>query len=214
MNEELKDAFAALSEGAVPRDDCPPPERLWDTLQGELSDDERRDVVDHLASCPTCAEAWRLARELVPDASQPLARRGYTRFWQHPVLAAAAAGGLLLVGIGIYRASISGSEPEPGFRTGAQDEIRSLLPEAEPLSRDNCVLRWTSGPDGTRYDLQVTTEDLKTVITARSLEAPEFRIPEENLMDVEAGGKLLWQVRAILPDGERLDSRTFVSVLQ
>ena len=80
------DAFlaAALRSGgehAHPRGDCPPAQRLWDAVRLDVPTDERLRIIDHLAECPTCAEAWQLAGELAaaeraatgePAAESPL----------------------------------------------------------------------------------------------------------------------------------------------
>lgn len=64
MNEddELRYLFARAFETATPSDECPAPEDLLDALQGSVPEEERLAVVDHLAVCAVCAEAWRLAK--------------------------------------------------------------------------------------------------------------------------------------------------------
>lgn len=62
--DPLRDAFRSLADGASPSPGCPPASRLWDAQQGDVSPEEARQLMDHVASCPSCAQAWRLAREL------------------------------------------------------------------------------------------------------------------------------------------------------
>jgi hypothetical protein len=61
VDDRLRYLFARAFEGALPTDECPAPERLLDAASGALDAEERAAVVDHMAICPVCAEAWRLA---------------------------------------------------------------------------------------------------------------------------------------------------------
>lgn len=62
MDDRLRFLFAKSFERALPTDDCPPPERLLDAVQARLPTDALAAVLDHLAVCPVCAEAWRIAQ--------------------------------------------------------------------------------------------------------------------------------------------------------
>jgi hypothetical protein len=84
------------------------------------------------------------------------------------------------------------------------------VPEGRPLPRSQCVLRWSPGRPGSRYDVRVATEALEPVATGRGLGVAEYRVPDEALASLPGGTKLLWQVEALLPDGSRWTSPTFV----
>lgn len=75
-DDELRAAFASLPpDQAGP---CPPAERLWDAIEGDLAVEERRAVVDHLSVCAGCAARWRSARRL--GARPPSVARALRRF--------------------------------------------------------------------------------------------------------------------------------------
>ncbi len=76
------------------------------------------------------------------------------------------------------------------------------------MPRDLFVLRW-SGPQGTLYDLRITTEDLSPLDAARSLAVSEYQVPEDKLRGLESGSVLLWQVIPLLPEQNRWDLKTF-----
>lgn len=59
--DDLRLAFAGALNGRVDMIGCPPAEDVWDAFHGVLAPERRRQVVDHTATCPMCAEAWRLA---------------------------------------------------------------------------------------------------------------------------------------------------------
>ena len=67
--DPLREAFRSLADGAGPAAGCPPASRLWDAQQGDVPPEEARRLMDHAASCPSCAQAWRLARELDEGAA-------------------------------------------------------------------------------------------------------------------------------------------------
>ena len=101
----------------------------------------------------------------------------------------------------------------PLFRDSERLAIRSLVPESIPLSRARCVLRWSGGPAGTRYNVEVATERLEIVDRARDLDRPEYLVPAKALAALPPGARLLWQVELRAPDGSRLTSPTFVNRL-
>lgn len=213
--ETLRRAFAAAG-GAPPRDgaDCPQPERIWAAARGALHGAERDALLDHVASCSACAEDWRLALELmrgerggatVLPMRRPLARR-----WA-PLVPAVAAAALLVV-VGVDMKERRDERVVVAMRGDEQGAIQSLIDE--PLPRDRALLRW-SGPPGAVYDVSVRTEDLGTELArARGLTAPEYLIPRDKLATVPAGAKIVWQIEAALPEGERQSSPTFVTELR
>lgn len=60
-DDHLRLLFASAFANGRPADDCPSPEALLDALQQRDTPEERAARIDHLAACPVCAEAWRLA---------------------------------------------------------------------------------------------------------------------------------------------------------
>jgi hypothetical protein len=214
--ERFRAALRALGEQAAPRADCPAPHVLWEAVRTELPVERRREVVDHVAGCPVCAEAWRLAIELDPDPRPAAATPA--RSWLASVLqphrfvplaaavAVAVAVALLLRG--------PTAPVDPSYRDAGPAAIRSLIHEDEPLPRTALRLRWSPGPEGSLYDVRVTTESLETVTAAQGLRDAELLVPESALFSLPAGSRLFWQVQVRLPDGERRDSRTFITRLQ
>lgn len=213
--ERLREGFAA-DRGAPRPDACPPPERIWRAARGELGPRDVRGVVEHVAACGECAEAWRLARAFEEEAAgeegaarpvAPAARRP-ARFapW-----AAAAAAALALVAGGLWWSERpTGPAPETVYRQGAEVTIHSEVPEGRALPRDHAVLTWSGAPDGSTYDLSVSTEDLRALDRAEGLEEPEYTVPAKAFDGVAQGAKVLWRVEAHLPDGRTVASPTFV----
>jgi hypothetical protein len=202
-DESLRREFAALGARALPLPDCPDPERIFAAVRGELEATGVRALLDHVAGCGSCAEDWRLARELmesVPAApARPARRPGGWAALPAAAAVVAAVSALLL-----------GPNSSP-YRDGNVVAIRSLLEESRPLTRRSLVLRWTPGPKGSRYDVLVATSALAPLFSARGLEVPELAVPEQALAGLPKGAKLLWRVEATLPEGVRAASATFVA---
>lgn len=210
--ERLRRAFAEPGPAPDP-DDCPSPETIWEAVRGELPPDEIRAVVEHTATCPACAEDWRIAaafeeelralRSETEEAAAPQPAIAWRRMW----IAAAAA--LVLTVLGLQTRSWLGENQPPAYRNEGSTAIRTLVPEGAALPRQAFDLKWSPVPGALSYDLLVSTETLQTVADARGLTAPQYRIPESALADLSSGTKLYWHVEAALPEGGRVASRTF-----
>jgi hypothetical protein len=202
-DDRTREAFWARSAPAQGTD-CPAAERLWDAAHGGLARRDLEVVVEHVAGCGACAEAWRLALELRDEVAQPPATSPPA--WHRWLPLAAAAGLLLAVGL-LFRPVLQA--PEPGYREPNGSTVRSLVAEERPLARDHFELRWSAGPPGARYDVSVTDEGFTEVMRVRGLAEPRLLVPGSALADLPPGARVLWQVRMALPDGEVRRSATF-----
>lgn len=225
--ESLRSAFAAHNYETPDPDLCPEPDRLWSAVQGELLVAERLKVIEHTGVCSTCAEEWRLAKDLSDQGllqssavsstvgsdtdSKPeekvLSGLGRFRRVVAPLAGLAAAAMLMWVVV-----SPPQSDP-PAFRAGESSTIESLLPTDEPLTREDCVLRW-SAEEGAVYSVLVSDADLVVLSQEEDLTESEYRVAPERLEHLAAGTELYWQVTAVLPDGSSRASKTFVHRLE
>jgi hypothetical protein len=221
-DQNLRKAFAALPVDARADGTCPDSEHIWAAIEARIPVAERRRLVLHMADCPSCAEAWRLAvrmgatppghwRVFVDRMREGI--QGFTEaIWQHHRGLAAAATAVVVVVVSVMFVNPEitgpGTTEIQGFRG-----IEAVVALDQPLSRQECWLRW-SGVEGARYDLRVTNESLDVVATAQGLEETEYFLPEQDLAGVAPGERLLWLVEATLSSGERIPSRTFVSALR
>jgi len=222
------------SEPASP---CPESDKIWDALAGSLRQPDLNALVRHTAVCPACAEQWRLAHELgaMQERGAQVVELAPQRARHIPVLAL-AAGLVLLIGLGLFLwqwqapkpsapapvAPVISREPPgspatgsaPGYRTGEQLSISSLVSESRPVSRGACRLAWTPGPSGTRYSIMVTTTEMQELDRAENLTSSSYLVPPATLAGLSAGTRLMWQVHALLPGGERIVSPTFFVTLE
>jgi hypothetical protein len=213
--EDLRRAFTAPG-GTPPRpEDCPAPETIWAAVHGELPPGPLREVVDHTATCPACAEDWRLAvvaeREAAPAAEVNVGRAAppllYPRRWIRlaPLAAAAAAIVLLVVGLPLVH-----HDGEPTYR--GQEKVVSQLEKGEVLPRGNCLLVW-KGPRGATYEVEVRTLT-GTILTKGGIHTLHYQVPESKLADIRPGTRLEWQVTATLPGEAPLRSEPFTFTLR
>ncbi|HEX5042892.1 MAG TPA: hypothetical protein VFV75_08290 [Candidatus Polarisedimenticolaceae bacterium] len=211
MIEDLRGPFLDRS-GVVPP--CPPAEALWDAAHGRGDRAGREAIAAHLAACPACASSWRLAQEL---REQPMAapagggRLGSRLLW---ALAAVAAGAVLLVSPLRERFREGGTEAPVVYRAPGAGEPVSEISDLSVLPREAFVLRWSGGPPGTRWDLEVSDASLRPLHQAGGLTAPTQRVPADALASLPSGATVLWQVRARLPDGRVLVSETWRARLE
>lgn len=210
----LKETFQALGETSQRELSPEEIDRVWRAVSGELPAEARRDLVDRMAGDPALAEAWRSAQELSRAAAAGAAREErvpWRAAWRASWLAAAA---VLIAGIGIAIVYQRSSLRDDTFRDPGHYVVESLVQPDVTLPRDAFRLRWTPGPPDTRYQVTVTTEDLRVLATIQGLTAPELTLDGRRLSDVAPGARVLWQVMAALPGGESVASRTFVARVQ
>jgi hypothetical protein len=93
-------------------------------------------------------------------------------------------------------------------------EIRSALGDATALPRDRFMLRWTPGPRGTIYDIEVATTDLRLLSRQMALTSTEYLVSAEALAGVAAKETIAWRIHATLPDGRVVNSMTFFNSVQ
>jgi hypothetical protein len=212
-DDDLREGWFSLSEGATPGPDCPGAERLMEAIEGALDPTITREIVDHTSTCASCAEAWRLARELIresePEAEEAPVRevRGWAAYRRYVIAAAAAI--VALVGVGVLQDIW---DDDPIYR-GSENDPQSLV-ERDSLPREDFLLRWTPGPEGSRYRVEVLTEDLEPVAASEGLRTPEFEVSGELLRELPSGAALLWQVEVELPTGQPVSSATFTTRIE
>ncbi len=211
----LRDAFMTGGWDA-PADGCPDQGTLWDSAAGTLDPEADEAVLLHLARCGACAASWRLAHEMIsPGVAEntpvvPLGAHRRHPPWRRPALLAAAA--VVAAGLGLTTALlVHRGQPafEPVYREQAAATTLQADPETLQLSRTNCLLRWTPGPEGTRYDLTVTDDDLSLLYTRKGLVNSQVLVPPEAIPPGTAA--ILWRITAHLPTGGVISSPTFRS---
>jgi hypothetical protein len=227
--DRLRAAFAEPDEADEPRcpDRCPSQAEIWAGVHGELSPGRLREVVEHLASCSPCAEAWRVALilerpegALGAEGTPPKVSAGTSAArraprpkpsWRLYGTLAAAAAAVFAVVLGIHDLRRGEVPPAVFAERGGPAEphtaARWLTPSEAALPRDGARLRW-SGPPGASYDLNVELVDEQgaakpiPIATPRGLTATEYTLAARDLARLPAGAPLRAALTAHLPDGQ------------
>jgi len=207
--DRLRAAFAE-PDGDPPQPElCPSTEEIWAGVHGELALARLRDVVEHLASCSSCAEAWRIALLLErPETAAAAEEAGSAEDAPAGALAAAAAAAVLAVGLGVH---FSGERDGPTIvaqRGGSEPRTATqwLTTKDAALPRSGARLLWR-GPPGASYDLTVGLVDERgiappiSIAAAHGLTAAEYTLPARALERLPAGADLHATLTAHLPDG-------------
>src|SRR5688572_11496698 len=158
-------------------------------------------LLDHVSRCAECTEAWRLAMEL---GARPVEVEAQSRrpAWR----SALAASIVLAAGFATYLA-LPVKQGMPEYRDAAEPLApRSLVTGSLP--RDQFVLRWTPGPQGSTYSVRLSTADLAMLFEQQNVASPELSVPAAALTQVKSGEPLLWQVEVRLPGGQQIPSET------
>jgi len=211
--QSWKDAVVALPPDGCDTAACPDPDRIWSAVRGELAPDEFGRLADHAAACPACALAWQLAEKGSTEIGRPQIRSD-RRPWRAWYGVAAA---MLVAAVAL---AIQFRQPEqapvtspPEYRAPVDEAVHSELTDGAALPRNDCTLRW-SGPAGATFDIKVADENFQAVYRETGLAGSTFTVPPEALQGIPAGGVIVWQVEAVLPDGTRKLSRTFRATVE
>lgn len=187
---------------------CPPASLLLASARGEAARGEDEAVLDHAASCGACSAAWRIGREMhlsEGKLAEIRAPRSRAVWW-----AAAAAAVILVALVPAILRKAPGTAPV--LRAPREIAITALSDPSLP--RDAFLLRWGGVPEGSRFDLRITTADLDPILVASGLERAELEVPAQRLESVEPGDGVMWRVTARLPDGRTAESVTFTTLVQ
>lgn len=214
LEQRFRDALPDTGER-----DCPPAHAFWAAAAGELPFDQVRALVDHGARCVRCAEAWRILAdvrraavesdtvEADPPPPVPVGPAAPARAWARrralvPLALSALAATVVWT---VLRPPPPGA-PAVERGNGAGTTLRAESPPVQPANE--ALLRWSEVPGASSYNVTVLTPDLVVVHQAVGVSARELRLPE-GVRRRAAGGGLLWNVDAVLPDGRTVASPTF-----
>jgi hypothetical protein len=216
-SDDLEQRFRAALPDADDGD-CPPADAYWAAAAGELPFEQVRALVDHGATCARCAEAWRIladvrraagsadAAETVPAAHPVLGpARSRVRLRTRTLLPLAISA-MAAVGLWVVLRPPSVRPPPVERGGGNAPTMRAESPEVQP-ARD-ALLRWSEVPGATSYNVTVLTPDLVVLHQAVGISGRQLPLPE-GVRQKAAGGEVLWNVDAVMPDGRTVASPTF-----
>ena len=215
--EELTRLRAAFSSGDWPARSqrCPEADLLWASAAGTLDRSADKGVFLHLSQCQECSAVWKIAREMLAEDEAPgapvIAFDDHVNrpIWRRTPALAAAASLLIGAGLGAYWMMEPKVPSQPVYREQRESNDIQASEESRRVSREACRLRWSGGPDGSRWDLVITTSDLDVLEDVKNLDRPEYLLSPEKLP--QGGSKILWRVTAHLPDRRTVSSRTFTT---
>ena len=195
---------------------CPDDEVLWQAARGELDAESLAPILDHVAGCASCTESWRMALAIGEEAGLAAASN-VVPFYRRPVVwgLVAVAASLLIVSLFVPGILDSGTAvPADEFRDASSVALESLLDETVAWAPNDVTLRWSPGPEGTLYTVELADANLDVLGRSEQTDRPEYRVPAETLAGQPAGSTVYWRVDAVVPDGTRVRSAVFLLRLQ
>lgn len=226
-NDELTRLRAAFAEPALSAirapepAACPASDRIWLAVRGELPADELREIVDHLADCPSCAEDWRIAMVFEEEARaaavaqpQPLRAVRAARFHSMRYRAWTAVAATILVAVVGFR--MWPPKPAPYRSAGGPARVESLVEKDAALPADRFLLRWKGVPEAASYDVKILTLDetaTPKILEQTRVTDTHYQVPESDLAGLRPGAKILWTVIPVSKDGGRLQPLTSTAYL-
>ena len=214
--ERLRRAFTTVAETPDSDEHTPDPGRIWQAVRGELTATEIEEMADRASRSPETAAAWRLAAEFSReldgqsvDSVVPIERRRPVR-WALGLAAAA----VVLIGIALPLYHSFSPDPIPAFRAIDNFEVTTDLVMGTALDRNVFELRWTPTGEGSLYEIVITNADLAVLDRASFLEEASYLVPSTALAGLEEGDEVWWKIDATRPDGTRVSSPTFVTMVR
>jgi len=218
-DERMREAFGSGPRTSVASSgSCPDDSTVWAAARGELPGEQTRKLIDHSLHCARCADSWAAAAAMLgalgetsAGTGDPPARAGARRPSRTITflgLAAAAALAFVLLPLALREDAPVGP-PDEYREPPSSTRIRSEIDESAPMPRDAFVLRWSGMPEGSRYVVEVATEDLTVIHRATELDRPEYVVPAAALIGVPSGATVLWRIEAVVPGGGRVESPVF-----
>jgi hypothetical protein len=197
---------------------------MWAVATGEIVGDDARAILERIVASPASVAAWQVTRELVAEAGlEPVydetpevarvakrAKPPRRPWWPWAAWGGAALAAAVAVFLVIAPRSTAhlGGGGSTHLRSGG-DAIDSALGTDPSLARDAFELRWTGAPDGSVYEVHVTTERLEPIVNAFDVAEAKYAVTADDLAGVAPGTRLLWRVVAVTSDGERIESPSF-----
>ena len=194
-----------------------------DGARGDLDTKTLHSVLDHLAGCRVCTEAWRLAMELEPrpePTPEPTSEPVGEPFWRYWVdgataairaprehlapLSGLAAALMMLIAVSVL---VLQTSERPSRLRSAGSVVLELTSPAK-LPRDACVLEWTAFPEAL-YDVRIASAT-EILLEATGLAEASYRVPVGVLEGVAVGEELSAHVEAYTAQDGSVASSTLV----
>ncbi len=196
-DEQLRRAYAALlaRQSGGDRSRCVTPDQLRNLLDREGQEVERLELLDHVMSCGSCHQEYKLLRAAM---SPPTLMRRLIRFRLET-----AAGLLLIIVAGALWLQTGkrltgpmglGRDPKP---------VVLVSPVGSTPLRDNIVLLWRRVEGAADYEIELRDEDGLVLFTVST---SDTALPLPDSISLLRGHSYSWSVRAELPRGSRYGS--------
>jgi hypothetical protein len=167
---------------------CPGDDALAALATGELPEEERTRVADHVTRCPRCAQDYRLLAEVHAEAAVAPRRR------RTPWLSIAAAAAVAMAAGVALRVGPPASAPD-GLRGG--EAVRAVTPAPDAkLAAAPAELAWGAEPGAQRYRVRLYDARAARLWESETAPATSRPLPPEVRARLVPGESYFWVVEA------------------
>ena len=183
-------AYRGSMIGASPA--CPSDDRLAALACGDVSEDDRRRIADHVTTCRACADTYRLLLELHQEAGRASHAAPPWRWKSAGIAAAAILATAALLVFWQVRASRSGP-------SSFEDEVRGPIASVQPphraaLSTPPEEFIWPAQTGATAYRLRLYDSGGDPVWEPPPVNDTRLRLSAETAGSLQSGRAYFWVV--------------------
>ncbi|MCJ7582920.1 MAG: hypothetical protein MUP98_20580 [Candidatus Aminicenantes bacterium] len=201
---------------------CPSPKKLIALLRLELSEQKRRNVIDHLEGCSTCVQEIKFINEILTaeknfdkETSHIIAQKNQTSlkkriFVKFPFqkLACSSKSVAAVLTIIILSASMIFlfKTNKPAVERSSILQLEHISPNDKSLSLSELIFQWEKIPDFDYYTVEIFDDSLNLVWRSERIIENKI-IPTTELKELlKKDTTYSWMVTSFLKNGKQIES--------
>ena len=230
--EDLKKLYREyLIENTPPsREKCLSPEAIISAVRGRDSVEQRVDFLKHTTHCDFCLKEFGFVFQIIKQEKKTTRKlkkifrsknsspkkndeRGshsstvqnivsflkYKRFATVMFLTV-----FVIASVSIYLVNRLGDQK---IRGTTQDHIQLLHPVNKKLEKSDLIFTWKSLERALYFRIEIFDETLYPFWSSDKIIKKNLILPNHVLNSMSSGSAYFWQVTAVLPDGEKIESK-------
>jgi hypothetical protein len=215
---------------------CPREKQLVKAFLGELADEEKMNLVDHVFTCPECRLKFnllkKLGKELRPQegkfegksltseetralkkmAGEELYKlktkkqKSFLNLLPSSLAARIALGAAALLLIFLSFALISLLSPPRETLRSGKEQKLELIAPKGKIQEPPVEFIWTRVQHADAYEFKLIDDELQTLVEQSKIKTSRYNLPQAIGENLKKGRIYIWSIKAIDDSGYKLDS--------